>query len=124
MDTTILYVDDEDVNLFLFEKTFESFYTVITAKSGDEGLQRLEENQKDIAVVISDMRMPGMNGIEFIEIARGSYPRSSYFILTGYEFNTDLEKALDTGLIDKIFKKPFDSELIKAAIDKSESSSV
>ena len=70
MNTTILYVDDEDVNLFLFEKTFESYYTVITAKSGDEGLKKIEEHQKDIAVVISDMRMPGMNGIEFIEIAR------------------------------------------------------
>ena len=101
------------------KKIFENEFKVVTASSGDEGLKRMNENQID--AVISDMRMPEMNGLEFIAQARIVFQDSSYFILTGYEFNTDLEKALETHLIDKIFKKPFDYELIKHAVLESKS---
>lgn len=116
---TILYVDDEEVNLFLFEKIFEHDFKVVTAPSGQEGLEKLEKYSGQIDVVISDMRMPLMNGLEFISEAKGLFPDTSYFILTGYEFNTELEDALEMNLIDKVYKKPFDYDLIKAAVNES-----
>ncbi len=67
---TILYVDDEQTNLVLFEYSFKDLYNVITANSGEEGLLKLKDYKDDIIVVISDMRMPKMNGIEFIIEAR------------------------------------------------------
>lgn len=115
---SILYVDDEEVNLFLFEKIFENSFRVLTSSSGLEGLEKLKQENGHIEVVISDMRMPEMNGLQFITKARESFKSTLYCILTGYEFNTDLEKALDTKIIDKIFKKPFDFELIKQAVDE------
>jgi two-component system response regulator (stage 0 sporulation protein F) len=78
-DITILYVDDEQVNLRIFEINFRKRYNVITAVSGEQGLEKLEENG-DIIVVVSDMKMPGMNGIEFIKKAREKiYPCGLFY---------------------------------------------
>ena len=103
MDVSILYVDDEEVNLFLFEKSFEGKYTIHTAKSGTEGLEKLEKHKGEIIVVISDMRMPEMNGIEFITKAKENFKNIAYFILTGYAHDNEIETALNTGLIQKFF---------------------
>lgn len=112
----VLYVDDEEINLFLFEKSFESDLPVITAGSGEEALEKLKNHANEIKVVISDMRMPMMNGLEFVEEAKKEHKEISFFILTGFEFNPDLEDALENKLINKLFKKPFDYDQIKEAI--------
>lgn len=114
---TILYVDDEDINLFLFKSSFEPKYEVITARSGKEGLEKLEGYHDKIIVVISDMNMPMMNGIEFIEEARKTYKNIAYFILTGYDYNQEIDKALKTNVIQKFFTKPFVSAEIEAAVE-------
>lgn len=114
---TVLYVDDEDINLFLFERSFRSLYSVITANSGEQGLQKLEDNASDIIVVISDMRMPGMDGITFIKKAKEKHANIAYFILTAFDYSEDINKALEDHLINKFFTKPFDIEQIKASIE-------
>ena len=119
MEISILYVDDEEVNLFLFEKTFESTYNVITAGSGNEGLKKLAEHQEETIVVISDMRMPEMNGIEFITKAKNQFNNIAYFILTGFAHNSEIEMALKTGLIQRFFTKPYDVSEIQTAISES-----
>ena len=117
MKPTILYVDDEDVNLFLFSHTMDEHYNVLTAISGPEGLKVLSEN-KDIVAVISDMRMPHMDGVEFIEKAKSEFKDLFYFILTGYSFNEQIEKALESGLINNSFTKPFDVDELSGAINQ------
>jgi CheY-like chemotaxis protein len=106
-DITILYVDDEHVNVFLFEEMFNKKYTVLTANSGLQGLEILKHHD-NIEVLISDMRMPGMNGLEFIEKTRSLYPSMICCILTGYDITPEIKKALQDGLIVKCFQKPFD----------------
>lgn len=101
----ILYVDDEDTNLQLFEINFEIKYNVLTAISGLEALDLLKANE-DIRVVISDMKMPQMNGIEFIKIAKSTYPQIIFCILTGYEITNDIQDLLSTEFILKYFRKP------------------
>lgn len=116
-NVTLLYVDDEEINLTLFELNFKRKYKVITAESGDEGLKKLSD-EDDIVVVISDMKMPGMNGIEFIKKARETHKRIAYFILTGFDINKEISEALSDKIIHKYFRKPFDmSEIEKAIAD-------
>jgi response regulator RpfG family c-di-GMP phosphodiesterase len=114
---TVLYVDDEDINLFLFERSFRSLYNVLTANSGEQGLQKLEERASDIIVVISDMRMPGMDGITFIKKAKEKHANIAYFILTAFDYSEEINKALEDHLINRFFTKPFDIEQIKASIE-------
>lgn len=116
LSITILYVDDEEANLFIFEKMFEAKYNVLTASSASKGLEQLEKYSSDIIVVISDMRMPLMNGVEFIRKAKSIYSNIAYFILTGFDFNDEIEEALKTQLIHKFFTKPFDMSEIESAI--------
>ncbi len=103
---TILYVDDEQINLELFKVVFKSAFEVLVANSALLGLEILDTNP-EIKVVISDMRMPGMNGIEFIKKAKLNYTNIVYYILTGYEISDEIKEAIETNLINKYFKKPF-----------------
>ena len=118
-DVTILYVDDEEINIFLFERSFQSFYNVITATSGEAGLESLKNNADDIIVVISDMRMPGMNGIEFIRKAHDQYKNIAYYILTAFSYSEEIELALKEHVINEFFTKPFDIDVIKTAVDRA-----
>ena len=112
---TLLYIDDEAINLKLFEINFRKKYDVITAPSGFEGLEILDEN-KSVSVVISDMRMPGMNGIEFINKAREKSNDLIYFILSGYDVTEEISDACKRGVIYKYFQKPFNMREIEDSI--------
>ena len=63
----ILYVDDEPENLRIFELTFQSEFEILTAADASAGLEVL--NQRPVALVLSDHRMPGMTGVEFLSAA-------------------------------------------------------
>jgi response regulator RpfG family c-di-GMP phosphodiesterase len=118
-EITVLYVDDEQMNVIIFESCFQSKYKVITALSPSEGLEKLAYHKDDIIVVISDMRMPGMNGIEFIRKAREKFNNIAYFILSGYDFDNEIREALRTKLIYKFLRKPFEFKEIVASIEEA-----
>ncbi len=80
-----------------------------------EGLTKLC-SEDEIIVVISDMKMPGMNGIEFIKKARVSHSKIVYFILIGFDINSEISEALSNNIIHKYFRKPFDMHDIDVAI--------
>jgi two-component system, response regulator, stage 0 sporulation protein F len=113
----ILYVDDNSINLQLFEAIMGEKYQVLLAEDGWKGLSALE-TQSNIQVVISDMKMPYMDGLEFISKAKAKYPTLSYFILTAYDVSSDIQKAFDQGLILQCFRKPFDVKNMEDEINK------
>jgi len=113
---TILYVDDETINLQIFEINFRKKYKVITAMSGKEGLEKLE-GHNDILVVVSDMKMPGMNGIEFIKKAKETHEHVVYFILTGFDITEEISDAIKDNTINQYFRKPFNMKEINMAIE-------
>lgn len=115
---TILYVDDEEINLFIFDRSFRSLYNVITAKSGEEGLKKLEEHSGSISVVISDIRMPDMDGLTFIKKASETFSNLAYYILTAFNYNSEIDRAIQDKLIVKYFTKPFDVDLIRTEVDR------
>jgi len=61
---TVLYLDDESINLRLFNLSFKNNYTITTSNSGEEALELLNSNVFDI--IISEQRMPGISGTEFM----------------------------------------------------------
>jgi response regulator RpfG family c-di-GMP phosphodiesterase len=112
---TILYVDDEEPNLVLFRYAFMAELDVITVSSPDEGLKVLSEHP-EIQTVISDMRMPIMNGLEFIAIAKKRHPNVGFYLLTGFDQSGEIQSALESNLIKAYFNKPFNKEKVLAAI--------
>ncbi|MCB1177800.1 MAG: response regulator [Leptospiraceae bacterium] len=111
---SILYVDDEPINEFLFRSIFEHDYNIYTATSGKEGLEILNKNK--IHIVISDFLMPEMNGIDFIKKAKSKFSNISYYILSACEKNKEISEAIETKLIEKYFAKPFKAKEIEEAI--------
>lgn len=116
-DIKILYVDDEKINLLLFERNFKDKYHVLVAEDGAKGLEILALNC-DVDMIISDMKMPGMNGLEFICKVKERYPDKKCYILTGFEITEEISNALATGLIVEYFSKPYDVAKMHSIIAK------
>ncbi len=114
---SILYIDDEPINLMLFKAMFNGRYNVKTIDSPVEGLNYIRNN-KNIDIIFSDMRMPELNGVEFIREAVKLFPSAKYFILTGFDVTKEIEEALQEKIIEKYFQKPFDKEDLIDTIEK------
>jgi DNA-binding NtrC family response regulator len=112
----ILYVDDEEINLDLFKYTFKKHFEVLTAISAKEGLDILKEN--DISVIITDYKMPEMDGIQFIEQIKKEAPEKICIIVTG--FIESIIKGRE-GLVFDILGKPWEHnkllEVIRSGFD-------
>ncbi len=115
INQTILYVDDETLNLMLFEKLFGKSFTIVTANSPIKALNMLKQNP-GIKLVFSDMKMPDMNGIEFIAQAQKEFSDKIYYIITGYDMNHKINDAIKSGLITDCLHKPFNIEQINKTI--------
>jgi len=111
----ILYVDDEYINLELLEINLAGNFNVLKAESGLIGLEILNIHD-DIRVVISDMKMPVMNGLEFIRKAGEKHPSIKFYIFTGYDITEEMLTAMKDGLILKCFRKPFNMKEIEQEI--------
>ncbi|MBN1788997.1 MAG: response regulator [Bacteroidales bacterium] len=115
---TLLYVDDEPINLRLFAINFKNKFHVLSAGSGFEGLSLLKSSP-ETRIVISDMKMPGMNGIEFIKKVKKEFPEILCFILTGFDITEDIADALNERIILKYFRKPFNIKEIELSIQEA-----
>ena len=117
MNYKILIVDDEEANLRLLERLFRSQYTVLSAVSGTEALEVLKEH--DIALIISDQRMPVMTGIQFLVRAAEMRPRTVRIILTGYTDVTALVEAINSGVVYKYVAKPWANEDLQQTVKRA-----
>lgn len=108
----LLLVDDEANILASLVRLFRrDGYTLLTAQSGNEGLALIE--QHPVGVIISDQRMPGMVGSEFLARAKDLRPETIRMILSGYtELNT-VTDAINLGAVFKFLTKPWDDELLR-----------
>jgi response regulator RpfG family c-di-GMP phosphodiesterase len=114
---TILYVDDEENNLFSFKATFRLKYRVLTALSGDEALKLLATNM--VNIIITDQRMPGMTGIEFLEKVLDDYPDPIRILLTGYADMGAVVDAVNKGKIFHYITKPWNEEELDLTINRA-----
>lgn len=114
---TVLYVDDEENNLFSFKATFRIKYHVLTAFSGDEALKILETKQ--VHVIISDQRMPEMTGVEFLEKVLSKFPDPMRILLTGYADMGAVVDAVNKGKIFHYLAKPWNEEELDLTINRA-----
>ncbi len=108
MKRDILYVDDEMENLVVFQATFEDYFNIVTASSGDAALELLEHHV--FPVVIADQRMPKMSGAELFEIMRRRYPHTKRIMLTGYADSKAMLSAINQGQVFYFVKKPWEQD--------------
>jgi response regulator RpfG family c-di-GMP phosphodiesterase len=114
---TILYVDDEENNLFSFKATFRIKYKVLTAISGDEALSILEKNR--VHIIITDQRMPEMTGVQFLEKVIEKYPDPMRILLTGYADMEAVVDAVNKGKIFHYLAKPWNEEELDLTINSA-----
>lgn len=115
MKEKILCVDDEVSALEGYQRILHRQFETTTASSGAQGLAMLER-RGPFAVIVSDMRMPGMDGAEFLALAREKAPETVRMLLTGY---SDMKAAMDAvnkGRIFQFLSKPCERDVLVAAI--------
>lgn len=114
---SILYVDDEMINLLSFRAVYRSKYNIFTAISGAEGLEILNKNE--VHIVITDQRMPNMTGVEFLEKVIEKYPAPMRILLTGYTDMSAIVDAVNKGNIYHYLNKPWNDEEMEAVINNA-----
>lgn len=116
MNRKILFVDDDPNILQGYKRALRKDFDIFLAEGGQEGLTILTA-EKDFAVVVSDMRMPGMDGIQFLRYVKEIAPASVRVMLTG---NADQQTAMDAvneGSIFRFLTKPCSPEMFAAALN-------
>ncbi|MEM7770619.1 MAG: response regulator [Cyanobacteria bacterium P01_E01_bin.6] len=111
----ILVVDDEPDNLDLLYRTFRRGFRVLKANSGMEALKILSE-EGEVAVIISDQRMPEMKGTEFLSKTVPQFPNTVRIILTGFTDVEDLVEAINSGQVYKYITKPWDPDELQSVV--------
>ncbi len=107
MTPSLLYIDDENENLKVFQRIFKKNFKIYTALSGEEGLNIFEQHP-EISLLASDQRMPEMSGIDFLNACKQINPNPIRILITGY---ADLEStihAINEAEIYRFIKKPWE----------------
>jgi DNA-binding NtrC family response regulator len=110
----ILVVDDEQDNLDAFRFNFRKAFDILTASGGAEALQILQD--KEVAVVVTDQRMPRMTGVELLREVRGRQPDAVGIILTAFTDVDVLVEAINLGQVYRYITKPWDAKEVRGVL--------
>jgi two-component system, chemotaxis family, chemotaxis protein CheY len=116
----ILVVDDETDIQTLFEQRFrkeirEKIVELVFAFSGEQALSYLQENQQEAVLILSDINMPGMSGLELLRHIKEGYPKPPppiVMMITAYGDDENFNRAKELGA-DDFLNKPVDFKLLK-----------
>ena len=102
---TVLFVDDDEQILRSLERgLLDESYNKLFVKSGKEALEIIRK--EEVHVIVTDMCMPEMSGLELLRTSRKEYPNIISMVLTGYELEPELQDAAEQGEIFKLISKP------------------
>ncbi|MDE2083461.1 MAG: DUF1631 family protein [Xanthomonadaceae bacterium] len=112
---TLLVVDDEvNIQRALFRVLQNERYRIMCASSADEAMQILARQQ--VQVIISDQRMPGVSGTEFLTRVKASHPNTVRILLSGYSDAITVTDAINRGAIYKFLTKPWDDDDLRLQV--------
>lgn len=117
MTYKIMIVDDEPANLRTLTRLFRQEYQVVTAESGAEALALLE--QHEVALLISDQRMPEMTGIELMKKTVDLRPQMVKILLTGYTDVNALIESINCGLVYHYLTKPWNNDDLRLIVSRA-----
>lgn len=115
--TKILYVDDLHENLFSFKALFSDKFNLIFATSGQRGLELIEKEQ--IEIVISDISLPEMTGIEFLKIVKKKYPEVKRILLTSCDDSKVENEVINECEVFRFLNKPFNIPEITKVLNQA-----
>ena len=115
----ILYVDDEEKSLKGFARAFGDDFRIFTATNAQEGAKLLEEKKDDIAILMTDQRMPGEKGTWLLERAKAITPSTLRFLVTAYAEFEDAVTAVNTGGIFHYVNKPWDPAHLETQLKRA-----
>jgi len=115
IDRKILYVDDEHINLELFKINFRNDFEIFVADSALKGLEI--QNQENINIIVSDLKMPQMNGLEFIEKVKSESPAKICILLTAFMESDVMLKAINNELVFRYIMKPWRRNELKDILE-------
>ena len=118
-NVTVLYLDDEIINLKVVELTLGRYFNVLIFGKVEDALEEISKNSK-ITHVISDLLMPDTNGIEFIKKVKTLNNSVKCYIHSGVNITDEIKEALSNKLIDDFFEKPLNLDYICDSITSSE----
>lgn len=115
---TLLLVDDEENILAALTRLLRrDGYRILRAGGGREALDMLA--REPVGVILSDQRMPGMSGVEFLREARRGYPDTVRIVLSGYTELKSVTDAINEGAVYKFLTKPWEDDLLRANITEA-----
>jgi len=114
---SILFVDDEQTNLNVFQTTFKWYYNVFVAISAKEGMEILQKEKIDM--IITDQRMPEMTGVEFLKKIIPEYPDLVRIIITAYSDMEAIAYAINEAGIYQYIQKPWDADEMRHILQKA-----
>jgi CheY-like chemotaxis protein len=114
---SILYVDDEVVNLRIFQRSFKRHYTVYIADSGAKAIEILKEHKIDL--IMSDQSMPNMTGVELLIKIVPTYPNIVRMIMTGFSDEQEILRVDQEVGLDRFLVKPWNQEELKEEFDRA-----
>jgi two-component system probable response regulator PhcQ len=115
----ILYVDDEATALKYFQRALGSLAPVYVAESVEEGKRMLDEHAEEIAVLVSDQRMPGAYGNELLFYAWDRYPHIVRILTTAYSELEHTVDAVNQGQIHRYIQKPWDIAALRMELKQA-----
>ncbi len=114
----ILLVDDEENILHSLRRLFRKEpYNLILARNSDEGIEKL--SLTEVQLIISDYRMPGKNGVQFLREVKKLYPNSIRMVLSGYADINAIINAVNEGEIYKFLTKPWNDDELKVTVRRA-----
>lgn len=111
----LLFIDDEEINRSNFLETFGDEYEILLAGSGEEALE-IMARESNLALILSDQRMPGISGAEVLARARELAPKAERIMITGYSEPDDIMAAINQGQVYRYILKPWTSGELRVAI--------
>ena len=113
---TILYIDDEEQSLKSFTRAFRNKFRVLSAANAAEGYRLLEQHRDEISLLLTDQRMPGEKGVQFLQRARRLHPKAIRILTTAYSDPDVAIEAVNLGAIHKYVTKPWDVPQLEATL--------
>jgi len=111
----VLYLDDEEPNLFSFKAAFRRHFEIHTCVEPHQAVRLLDEHQ--FHVVLSDQRMPRISGVEFFELIMPDHPDVSRVLVTGYADTDAVVDAINKGQVYRFVSKPWNEEELRNVIE-------
>lgn len=115
MKKPILYVDDEEMNLELFDMLLNHNYKIYKANSVDRALEILNGNN-EIEIVFTDWRMPKKDGLQLAREANQKHDKH-IIMISAFMRNNEIDRAIEEGLLSGYLPKPFDRNRIIREVD-------